>query len=286
MSKIFEGLKKNAIDLEGICEQGSELADALGEPPSSASDAPALTPDSGSERVAPLRVSAFSPIFPFSGEAHHAAAEQYRIIRTKILHHPKKPRLILISSASAGDGKTVTAVNVAASLSLKADAPVLLMDADLRRPRIAELLGLPSAPGLCNVLCGNGRLDDALLRAQEFPTLSILTAGEGARNAAEMLDSDQFRSVIDTLRKRFSHIILDAPPVAVVADYELLQNASDGVIMVIRPDHTDRNACVKALQCIPKEKFIGTVLNCMQESFFWKSPGYYYYAKQGGLSAK
>jgi protein-tyrosine kinase len=288
MSKIFEVLKKdNAIDLAEIDQESGrgpntplEEAAPLGEGLSTSAHIPA-------GRVVSLRVSAMAPIFPFAEEAHSAASEQYRIIRTKILHSAKKPRLIVISGACTGDGKTITSINVAASLSLKASGAVLLVDTDLRRPRIAHLLGIPSAPGLADVLCGRACLDEALVRTQEFPTLSILPAGEGAENAAELLDSDQWRGLIQEIRSRFSHAIMDATPAAVVADYELLQHVADGVIVVVRPDHTDRKACLTLLQSVPREKLIGVVLNCVEESWLWNTPGYYsYYGRNRDVSSQ
>jgi capsular exopolysaccharide synthesis family protein len=288
MSKIFEVLKRdNAIDLAEIEPESGKAPNASVEEAARSGNglAPSALIQVG--RVVSLRVSAVAPIFPFSEEAHSAASEQYRIIRTKILHSAKKPRLIVVSGACTGDGKTITSINVAASLSLKASAPVLLVDTDLRRPRIAELLGIPSAPGLADVLCGRACLDEALVRTQEFPTLSILPAGEGMENAAELLDSDEWRGLILEIRSRFSHAIMDATPAAVVADYELLQHVADGVIVVVRPDHTDREACLSLLQSVPREKLIGAVLNCVEESWLWSTPGYYsYYGRNRDVSSR
>ncbi len=281
MSKIFDAIKRdNVLDLSDICDAEPEQAPA----PQRESGRPALSvvevnaPAPAPTRTAPLRVSALSPIFPFD-EAHYAAAEQYRIIRTKILHHPKKPRLIITSSACSGDGKTVTSINIAASLALKDELSVLLVDADLRRPRVAEALGIPTTPGLSEVLSGKLDLEAALLTTEQFPNLSILASGELTENAAELLDSDRFRSFIEEVRRRFSIVIFDATPVATVADYELLQHICDGVVIVIRPEHTERNRCTKVLDLIPKEKLLGVVLNCVEDWWLWKTPAYDYYRR-------
>ena len=261
MSKIFDVLRKtDLIDLEDISTRSVRLDEASGarrnrrdeplrdfslpEPPS---------------RVVPLRLSALDPIFPFE-EEHSTAAEQYRIIRTSILHHPKQPRIVAITSASSGDGKTVTAINLAAALALKRDGPILLIDADLRRPKIAEMLGLPPGAGLSDVLSGRATLDDSLVSTQELPNLSILAAGDGIENPAELLDSDRWRSLMDEVRGRFSYVVLDATPVAAVADYELVQVVSDGIIVVARPDHTERKHCLEVMAAIPKEKSVGLIL--------------------------
>ena len=280
MSKIFDVLRKtDLIDLEDISTRSVRLDEASGarrnrrdeplrdfslpEPPS---------------RVVPLRLSALDPIFPFE-EEHSTAAEQYRIIRTRILHHPKQPKIVAITSASSGDGKTVTAINLAAALALKRDEPILLIDADLRRPKIAEMLGLPPGAGLSDVLSGRATLDDSLVSTQELPNLSILAAGNGIENPAELLDSERWRSLMDEVRGRFSYVVLDATPVAAVADYELVQVVSDGIIVVARPDHTERKHCLEVMAAIPKEKSVGLILNCVEDWFLWKTPSYGYYKK-------
>src|SRR5882762_5397877 len=142
MSKIFEVLRKhNAIDLAEIEQDNSTTPIPSSHHAAGLGDG--LRPSAQIEvgRIVSLRVSALAPILPFSEEVHSTASEQYRIIRTKILHYPSKPRLIVVSGACTGDGKTITSINLAASLSLKANVAVLLVDTDLRRPRIAELLG-------------------------------------------------------------------------------------------------------------------------------------------------
>lgn len=270
MSKIFELLQKNgAIEMEE-----SSVPPPPELPPQVRAEADSILLPA---RPMSLRVSALAPIFPFSEGLHYAAAEQYRVIRTKILHNEKRPQLVLVSSACSGDGKTITSINVAASLTLKADASVLLIDADLRKPAIAELLGMPHSPGLADVLSGRARLEEAVVRAQEFPNLFILPAGDAAQNAAELLDSEQWRQLAAEIRKRFQNVIIDAPPAAAVADCDLLQKTCDGVIVVVRPDHTNRAACMKVLYSIPKEKFLGVVLNHVREWLFWKAPAYYHY---------
>ena len=256
----------------------------LGEP----EDARPVTPGSKSKTLAdpwkngirelPVRVAAASPLLPFD-DTNRVAAEQYRIIRTRLIQHPKQPRLVLISSGGPGDGKSVTSVNIAGALSLKTEANVLLMDADFRRPTIHRQLGLPASPGLAEVLAGTANLDDALVRAAQFPNLCVIPAGAPCANPSELLDSARWRALCDELRIRFRYMIADSPPVASVADYELLQATCDGVVLVVRPDHTKRNLCQKALQTIPKEKLIGVVVNCVPKWLLaGASPysGYYY----------
>ena len=96
-------------------------------------------------------------------------------MRTKILHHPVKPRLILVSSPGPGDGKTVTAINLAGALSLKVEAKILLIDTDFRRSSIHVELGLPKEPGLTDVLVGAVPLAEAVIRTHQYSNLCVLT---------------------------------------------------------------------------------------------------------------
>jgi capsular exopolysaccharide synthesis family protein len=299
MSKIFDALRKaDQLRADGVVESvledaiaasssASGAATAKAEPPAVTSPIPvaedgpvvAAAPsesNSHARRVAPLKVSASAPVFPFE-DLHSQAAEQYRMIRTKILHHPLQPRAIVVTSPTSGDGKTVTAINLAAVLALKKDTRVLLVDADLRRRDVHRVLGIPEKPGLADVLSGATPLEESIVRLEQFPNLWVLPAGSGNRNPAELLESRRWREVIGDCRQRFTHVVIDATPIAAVTDFELIQLACDGVVMVVRPDHTNRGACHKALEAVVKEKMIGTVLNCVEEWFLWKPQGYGYY---------
>jgi receptor protein-tyrosine kinase len=238
-------------------------------------------------RTVALRVAAPSPLLPF-GEGQWRPSEQYRILRTKIVHHPIDPRLIVVTSPGPGDGKSVTAINSAAALSLKSESRVLLLDGDLRKSAMDRLLGLPESPGLSEVLVGAAMLEDAIVRTREFPNLYILGAGKASVNPVELLDSSVWRGVCSRLREQFRYVVVDSPPVGAVADYELIQEACDGVILVVRPDYTHRDLCKRALDVIPKAKFLGVLMNCVPE---W-GPGqhagadYYYYSGENGSARK
>jgi capsular exopolysaccharide synthesis family protein len=281
MSRIFDVIKKtDLIDPRDMAdmELDSNEPGVAGSRPAPDLPAPARAPVS--TRSLPLRVSAHDPIFPFD-QSQHAAAEQYRIIRTKILHHVMRPKLVVVSGTRAGDGKTITSINIAASLALKEGTSVLLVDADMRRPRIADLLGIPQEPGLAEVLSGQAGFDQALVRAEQFPNLSILPAGHVAgANPAELLDSTEWKALVERIRARFNYCVLDTTPVATVADYELMQLVCDGVILVVRPDHTERKQFLKVLDVVAKEKLLGVVLNHVEKWWLWKDSTYGYYGQE------
>jgi capsular exopolysaccharide synthesis family protein len=239
-----------------------------------------MEPEGFQPRTLPLRLMETSPILPFQDDWR--ASEQYRIVRTKLIQHPKQPRMIVVSSAGPGDGKSVTAANIAGVLALKSEANVLLMDADFRRSRVHVELGLPQGPGLADLLVGSCSLESALIRAEQLDHLYVLTAGTPRANPVELLDSSNWRKTCEHLRKLFRYIIVDCPPIGAMADYDLIQATCDGVIIVARPDHTNRDACMKALSLVAKDKMLGVLLNCVQDWFLTRKERYdgYYYTSQ------
>ncbi len=232
-------------------------------------------PSIHTERLS-LRVCNSAPLLSLNSEDQRAA-EQYRIARTKILQHPSQPSVIVVSSPSIGDGKTVSAVNLAAALAMKSDEQILLMDADLRRPTVHARLHLPKAPGLAEVLAGTCRFQDAVVRIEQFPNLYVLTCGEPLGNAAELLDSPAWRALADSVRRLFRRVVVDSPPIEAVADYDLIAPVCDGVVLVVRPNHTNRTLCQRAVEKV-RQKMIGVLLNGVDDWFLWKhySPHYYY----------
>jgi len=300
MSKIFETMKSAGGEIPDLIRiLATEPAGAPPRSPAGSASGdgtpavakflaePEPSPAGGASllevRAASLRVPAPSPLLPFEN-GQWRPSEQYRILRTKIVQHPKQPRLIVISSPASGDGKSVTAINTAAALSLKSHAQVLLLDADLRKSAIHTQLGLPESPGLVDVLRRDCTLEEALLRTREFPKLCVMTSGTPASNPVELLDSPNWQVLSARLRGLFRYVIMDSPPVGAVADYDLLQAVCDGVILVVRPDHTNRELCQRALNAVPKTKFLGVLLNCVPEWSLARqaSSDYYYYSDEKG----
>ncbi len=301
MSKIFEALQRMQVDLKSAPKAGSSDAgssdagarqDAPVPPPAPApaqsrspieEDGGAGAAEHATARVLPLRVSLSAPLFPFDQD-HWYAGEQYKIIRTKINQHPRQPRLIAISSAGSADGKSITAINLAAALSLNAGARVLLMDGDFRRSTIHLQLGLPEGPGLLDLLAGASTMEDSLIRAQQYPNLFILPAGATRNNPAELLGSPRWTKLARSLRESFDFIIVDTPPISAVADYDLIVAAADAVVVVVRPDHTNRKALLRALDSIDPGKSLGVILNYIPDWFLGGSQAYYsHYEYRGHL---
>ena len=239
---------------------------------------PHESPFSPVQKSAVIRLRAGSPLLPFDTGKADLAADEYRRIRTRIIQHPRAPRLILISSPAPGDGKSVTAVNIAAALALSRESRVLLVDMDLRRPKAAELLGVEEVDGVSEILAGSRSFDNTVIRLEPFPNLFLLPAGRDRSNPTELITSPQWKTLCEDCRSRMTYTIFDGPPVDGVAEYSLLQERTDGLILVVRTDHTDRSLLFGALESIPKDKLLGSVVNSYKESLFWKKRGGYYYS--------
>jgi tyrosine-protein kinase Etk/Wzc len=214
-----------------------------------------------------------------TAERHAYAAEQYRIARTKAVQLLRKPFRVVVTSPSIGDGKTVSAVNLAVAFSIRSQARTLLIDADLRRAGVQRLLQVPLEPGLADVLAGRCRLGEAVFIAKELPGLYVLTAGLSFGSPTELLASPRWQALAEAVQRQFAHVIVDSPPVEIVADFDLIAAACDGVVLVIRPDHTNRTLALAAMEKL-QSKLVGVLINAAPDWFLGNRPArhdYYYY---------
>ena len=193
---------------------------------------------------------------------HSLAAEQYRALRTRIRRAEigRAMRAIVVTSPSKGDGKSLTAANLALTMAQEFQQRVLLLDADLRRPTVHHLFGLADGPGLTDVLMGGVESNDAIVTLAEHH-LSVLTAGTPSSNPAELLGSSSMRRLLDTLRTRYDRILIDMPPVAPLADVQIAVPMADGLLMIVRAGVTPRPAIERALAGLDMTKVLGLVLN-------------------------
>lgn len=271
MSTIFQALDAKIGLIPGTAPRQPQPSEAAPPPPA------ALTDPESRIRIAPIQLGEHSPLLPYDGSSPRAG-EQYRAVRTNLLQHPDAPRVLVVSSCGSGDGKTLSAVNTAGALAIKGETTVLLVDADLRKPSLAQALGLPQDPGLADVLAGDCQLEDAILQTAQFPNLYVLPAGKARSNPAELLDSERWHDVCAVAKKSFCFVLIDTPPIAAVTDYDLVQAVADGVIFVVRPDHSDRNLCLAALHRVSATgKLTGVLVNCAENWFLYKRYGRYPY---------
>ena len=189
-----------------------------------------------------------------------AGLEAYRIIRSRVALHRRQPKVLLVTSAGRGDGRSLTAVNLAGTLALGGD-PVLLLDGDLSRASVHQLLGVDAEPGLAGVLDGSHTLQQACRRMEGNPALFILTAGHVLPGTGDQLQTQHWPALAASVRATFHHVVIDAPPVGASAEYEWLENVSDGILFVVRQGHTGRTGCMEALARIPAGQLLGMVWN-------------------------
>ncbi|MGH9373348.1 MAG: CpsD/CapB family tyrosine-protein kinase [Vicinamibacterales bacterium] len=190
------------------------------------------------------------------------AAEQYRSLRTRLkrVESGRSLRAIAVTSPAKGDGKSLTAANLALTMAQEFQQRVLLLDADLRRPSVHRLFGLAEGPGLGDVLLSLAELDQALVFVPDHH-LTVLPAGVPPSHPAELLGSAAMRRVLDTLRTRFDRILIDVPPVAPLADLHILAPMVDGLLMIVRAGITPKPAIERALAGLDSSKVLGLVLN-------------------------
>jgi protein-tyrosine kinase len=207
-------------------------------------------------------------------------ADQYRMLRFAVERAcPTERRVIAVTSAIPGDGKTLTAVNLAGAIARAGQAGVLLVDADLRRPSIARLLGQSAGRrgwGLVDAILDR-RLDLAQIawRLEPF-NLSIVTSRRPQADTYEFLASPRFGELIRGARERFEYVLLDTPPVLPAPDSRLLAEWIDGYVIVVSADKTPRRLVEETLALLGPAKILGIVFNreCHKSSRY----GRYYYA--------
>jgi capsular exopolysaccharide synthesis family protein len=190
-------------------------------------------------------------------------AEALRTVRTNVLFSSTVAgaQALVITSSGPGEGKTVVASNLALALA-QTGQRVLLVDADMRRPRVHEVMDRRQEPGLSNVLTGDTKLSDAILEIDKTG-LSILPAGHIPPNPAELLGSQRFRELLEALKGHFAWVIVDTPPVMAVTDAPLVAHIADGVLFVVGAEMTSKSLAQTAVEQLinADAHLVGAVLN-------------------------
>jgi capsular exopolysaccharide synthesis family protein len=217
-------------------------------------------------------------------------AEAYRALRSSIgfasIDAPL--RRLQVTSASKGEGKSTTAVNLATAMAMDGKR-VILVDADLRRPNVHKLLGLPSAPGFSEVLVGMAQLED-VIQNTDVENLRVITAGPIPPNPAELLGSHAFADVVEQLEKMADVVMFDTPPCMPVTDPLIVAARMDGVVLVLNAGQTRKAAVKHAIEMLrrARARVLGVVFNRVQANksgYYYHYYYYYgdgYYAEEGG----
>jgi capsular exopolysaccharide synthesis family protein len=209
------------------------------------------------------------------------AAEQYRILAMKIQQQcdAANAKIVMITSAAGGEGKSLTAINLAAALTATTDGRVLLIDADMRKPRLAEYLRLSvsSDKGFHNLLIhSDGKPDRYIDRVEN---LYVIPGGVAQANPVAALSSPKARAIFEQLKPHFAYIIVDSPPVLPIADSHILAGLSDKVLFVVRARQTPRELFQHAVEDFESAELLGAVLNDVDYQRSRYAYAYQYYKK-------
>jgi polysaccharide biosynthesis transport protein len=216
---------------------------------------------------------AHSTILPM--RAQSPEAEAIRDLRTALLFSDpvSTPRVILVCSPSAEEGKTTVCINLATALAH--NGKTCLIDGDLRQQGAGRAMGVTAKPGLTEVLNGKIPVEQAVVGAAEFSPFSLLPAGAAVSNPGDLIDVKPMQQVVDSLKKSFTYIVIDSPPLIPFADGKLLASVSDAVVLVGRYEMTTRRALTRCASILEQvhARIAGVVLNDIDP----QSADYHYY---------
>lgn len=196
------------------------------------------------------------------GDASKAALEAYRGLRTRLMRMQAKTghRSIAITSSLPGEGKTLTTMNLGLCYAQLPQQRVLVIDADLRTCGLTSMLDHPSTPGLAEVLAGEVTPDDAIVATNQ-KNLFILPAGTVLSSPPELFTGTRWQEFLAHCSEMFKLVLIDTPPILPLADFELISAACDGVLMVVRAHHGQRETLQKTAGALDPKKLLGVVFN-------------------------
>ena len=222
--------------------------------------------------VSPARVE---PHLVAISQPRSAYCEQFRGLRTRILQAGERlqMRAFVVTSAGIAEGKTLTALNLGWLLAQTEGVRALVIDSDLRRPCATDYFGIDAKVGLSEVLGGQIGLEDAIVRLDPAG-LYLLPGGQPRDDVAELLSGPSYTRVLTDARRLFDYIIIDAPPLGIFTDANVLMSRADGAMLVVRAGKTRYAVVDKLLEQLPRERLLGVVLNRAEEQ---PDPANYYY---------
>ncbi|MEP6703201.1 MAG: CpsD/CapB family tyrosine-protein kinase [Acidobacteriota bacterium] len=228
------------------------------------------------ENVNPHLVAITSP--------HSAYCEEYRSLRTQLLHKSREQHLqaIVIASIGPGEGKSVTALNLSWLLAQTDGLTSLVIDSDLRRPSLMQYLGLQTEMGLSKVLDGDASLEESIVELKPAG-LFLLPGGESRSDVTELISGTKFKDILRQARSMFDYVIIDAPPLGVFTDAAILINEADGALLVVKANQTRYSDINRVLESLPRNRMLGTILNQSEEDSTIER--YYGYDQYKGLLA-
>ncbi len=246
-------------------------------------DVPEVWPNAMATCAQNERLVASPRIGPVAGHQYRKLASTLHQLQTE-----RRLRSVLVTSAVAGEGKSLTAANLALTLSESFFRRVLLIDADLRRPTLDALFGTSTSEGLSEMLAAGNDPVAPLIAVSKG--LSLLAAGRPNPDPVGVLTSDRMRHLLEDAVELFDWVIIDSPPIGLFPDPELLSMVVDGVVMVVRAEGTSYVEVQRAIATVTPERIVGVVLN-RTEKVTLSETGYYrddhrYYPSAGTVADK
>jgi len=215
----------------------------------------------------PKNTLAMAPDLVMLSQPRSVHAERFRRLTTTLIHrHGGSAQVIGITSGLPGEGKSTVAANLALAFAGASNEKTLLVDADLRRPRVAALLQSEPKFGLSEVLAGRVAAEHAILRL-EGSSLEVLPGGKRVEGPLELLTSKTAKDLVSELRRSYRRIVIDTPPIILFSDADAIGALSDGLIVVVRAGSTPKSAFADQLAAITSARILGVVLNCATASF-------------------
>jgi capsular exopolysaccharide synthesis family protein len=271
MAKVYDALRR--AEEERRRRAGDEIAPSAPlnvEPPPSAPKSKAARPSlwqrifkrraaarleaGGAAEINKRRIAIIQP--------DSYVAEQFRGLRGRIdaLGAERPIKTMVISSAFPGEGKTTASINLSAVTALSLGRRVLLIDCDLRKPKVHQALGLRPQTGLAEVLRGEATIDDAVLKV-DGANFDVLPVRSRPSNPSELLGSVEMRQLIEEAAGRYDRVILDSPAALGLPDAKAISELSDGVVLVVRADFTSEQDVESVLEMLGRERILGMLLN-------------------------
>jgi len=225
------------------------------------------------ERVEPRLVTITHP--------HSTYCEEYRSLRTQILHKSQRQKLqsIVVASINPSEGKSITALNLSWLLAQTDGVRALIIDSDLRMPSLTDYLGIETDKGLSDILSDRATLKESIIRL-EPAGLHLLPGGEARSDVAELISGPKFKEILREAKEMFDYVIIDAPPLGIFTDANVLINHADGAMLVIRAGRTRYSAVGNILESLPRDRMLGVVLNQSEDVMDESHYNYGYYAKR------
>jgi capsular exopolysaccharide synthesis family protein len=269
MAKVYDALRRAEEDRKRMLGDQSNrptplevepvgpAAERIDRKPIWKRSAEVLTPRPGPDSSAELNKRRISLLQPES-----YIAEQFRALRGRIdaiaSQHPI--RTIAITSAFPGEGKTTCAINLAIVTSMSLGRRVLLIDCDLRRPKVHPVLGMKPEVGLAEVLTGACSIDDAIVPAERV-ALDVLPVCGRPANPSELLGSSEMSQLVEEVAGRYDRVILDTPAALGLPDAKAVSDLCDGTVMVVRADVTARSELEAVLEILDRDRMLGLLIN-------------------------